>query len=44
LFADDHEDVLRTPGGELESEFEIVNKAANGEEAIDALGQLKTPQ
>jgi DNA-binding NarL/FixJ family response regulator len=40
LLADDHGDFLRKVCGELSTEFEIVDTAANGEEAIDAVRRL----
>jgi DNA-binding NarL/FixJ family response regulator len=40
LLADDHGDFLRKVRGELSTEFEIVDTAANGEEAIDAVHRL----
>jgi DNA-binding NarL/FixJ family response regulator len=40
LLADDHEDFLRNLREELRSEFEIVGTAANGEDAVDAVGRL----
>ncbi len=40
LLADDHGDFLRKVRGELSTEFEIVDTAANGEEAIDAVRRL----
>jgi DNA-binding NarL/FixJ family response regulator len=40
LLADDHRDFLRKVQGELSTEFEIVDTAANGEDAIEAVRRL----